>query len=160
MIIFRIVVVAFFLLAGNTFSQLAMFISTDKETYKYGEKIELICRVTNTEEKTFKFTANNHRSCHAHFQFNNFDTKNYAWCMDKLQTLVFQPFTSLVYTWIIDPVVYGLPNNEGTQQIIGSYYFGLTDTIYITAPQFLGGQFPSGGYPVSPDSSTNIMYII
>ena len=129
---------------SNLYSQLEISVYTDKISYEYGEKIEFKCKITNPADTTFQFFAGTHSSCQAEFSFNNFNSWEHTACLATTELLIFEPYASKIYTWLIDPMVSGLPNNEGSQQIIGTYYFDLVDTIYIEAPQFLGGQLNVG----------------
>lgn len=150
------IILLLLLLTSSLYSQLIMSMSSDKDNYEYGEKIELRCKITNPADTTFRFFAGSHNTCQAEFSFNDFNSWEHTRCLTLTQLLVFKPFSSLVYKWMIDPMVYGLPDNDGVQQIICTYYFDLIDTIYINSPQFLGGQL-SVGYPKS--NADSIQYI-
>lgn len=121
-------------------AQLDITSFTNNKAYEYGEKIELYCKITNNADTTFEFLAGTYQSCQAAFSFNEFKSWEHTACLATAELLTFKPHTSKIYKWIIDPSKTGLPNNEGTQEIICSYYFNLADTILIEAPQYLGGQ--------------------
>ena len=137
--LFRIIIMIF-LFNSSVYSQLTLNTYTDKKNYEYGETIKLYAKVTNTADTTFEFMAGNYETCQAEFSFNDFNSWEYATCLLTGQLLAFKPHSSKIYSWRIEPQTLGLPNKEGTQTIIGKYYFDLADTIYIQAPKFLGGE--------------------
>ncbi len=128
------------ILASTNYAQLDITTFTNKRVYEYGEKIELYCKITNNADTTFEFFAPTYQSCQAEFSFNDFKSWEHTGCLATVELLTFTPHTSKIYKWVIDPTKTGLPNNEGTQKIICSYYFNLADTFFIDAPQYLGGQ--------------------
>lgn len=132
--------VILFFISTTIYPQLEITLRTDKETYEYGEKIELYCKITNPADTTFKFLAGSYQTCQAQFSFNDFKSWDHTDCLTLSEWLTFKPHSSKIYEWIIDPEQTGLPNKDGLQQIVGYYYFDLTDTIYINAPQILGGK--------------------
>ena len=140
----KTILVVLLFMVGNLYSQLDISLYTNKSNYEYGEKIELSCKITNLADTTFQFFAGTYQTCQAEFSFNDFNSWEHTACLATTELLTFEPYSSKIYTWLIDPKVTGLPNNEGTQQIIGTYYFDLVDTIYIETPQFLGGQLNVG----------------
>ncbi|MCB0752509.1 MAG: hypothetical protein KDC52_13645, partial [Ignavibacteriae bacterium] len=137
--LFRIITIII-LIYSTIFAQLDLSVYTDKETYEYGETIMLYAKVTNTADTTFEFFAPTYQTCQAGFSFNNFNSGEYATCLATAELLTFKPHFSKIYSWRIEPQSLGLPNKNGTQTIIGKYYFDLTDTIYIQAPKFFGGE--------------------
>ena len=137
-------------------AQLELSVYTDKDSYQYGEQIELFCKVTNTTDTAFQFLAGTYQSCQAEFSFNDFNSWEYSACLTLTEQIIFQPHSYRIYNWLIDPIKYSLPNNDGTQMIIGKYYFGLSDTIYIDAPQFLGGQVLIGYLTENADTLQKI----
>ncbi|MCB0746992.1 MAG: hypothetical protein KDC90_05950 [Ignavibacteriae bacterium] len=137
--LFRIITIII-LFYSTIFAQLDLSVYTDKETYEYGETIMLYAKVTNTADTTFEFFAPTYQTCQAEFSFNNFNSGEYAPCLATAELLTFKPHFSKIYSWRIEPQSLGLPNKNGTQTIIGKYYFDLTDTIYIQAPKFFGGE--------------------
>ena len=139
-------------ISSTLFAQLELSVYTDKDTYQYGEQIDIFCKVTNTADTTFKFFASTFQSCQAEFSFNDFNSWEHTACLATMELLTFKPHKSKIYSWKIEPSESGLPNNDGTQMIIGKYYFGLLDTIYINAPQFLGGQLNVNFLPGNADS--------
>ncbi|MCF6270161.1 MAG: T9SS type A sorting domain-containing protein [Melioribacteraceae bacterium] len=142
--------------SSTLFAQLELSVYTDKDSYQYGEQIELFCKVTNNADTTFQFFASYYQTCQAEFSFNDFNSWEHTICLATTELLTFKPHSSKIYSWKIDPVEYGLPNNEGNQMIIGKYYFGLVDTIYINAPQYLGGRLSVGFLPANSDSVQSI----
>ncbi|MCB9248140.1 MAG: hypothetical protein H6613_06160 [Ignavibacteriales bacterium] len=135
-----IIITIIILFYSTIFAQLDLSVYTDKETYEYGETIMLYAKVTNTADTTFEFFAPTYQTCQAEFSFNNFNSGEYATCLATAELLTFKPHFSKIYSWRIEPQSLGLPNKNGTQTIIGKYYFDLTDTIYIQAPKFFGGE--------------------
>ncbi len=144
------------ILNSNIFAQLELSTFTDKYDYQYGEQIELFCKVTNNADTTFEFLAGSFQTCQAEFSFNGFNSWEHTACLTMSELLTFKPHTSKIYSWKIDPMIFGLPNNDGEQMIIGKYYFGLVDTIYINAPQYLGGQVSVGFLKQSVDTLQKI----
>lgn len=138
-LLFRINIIIF-LFNSTLFSQLSLTVYTDKEVYNYGETIKLCAKVTNPADTTFEFLAGSYETCQAEFSFNDYNSWEYAACLPTAEMLTFKPHHSKIYSWKIEPQSLGLPNKEGTQTIIGNYYFDLADTIYIQAPKFLGGE--------------------
>jgi hypothetical protein len=128
------------LINSAVFAQLKLTAYTDKDVYNYGETIYLYCKVTNTADTTFEFFAPTYQSCQAEFSFNDFKSWEYTGCLATTELLTFKPHASKIYSWKIEPRSLALPNKEGTQTIIGKYYFDLADTIYIQAPKFVGGE--------------------
>ena len=129
-----------FLNNSTILAQLDLSVYSDKETYEYGETIKLYAKVTNTADTTFEFLAGNYETCQAEFSFNDFNSWDYATCLPTAQMLTFKPHSSKIYSWRIEPQSLGLPNKDGSQTIIGTYYFDLADTIFIQAPRFIGGE--------------------
>ena len=86
------------------------------------------------------FSPATYQSCQAEFSFNDFNSWEYTACLTTTELLTFKPHSSKIYSWRIEPQSLGLPNKNGTQTIIGKYYFDLADTIYIQAPKFIGGE--------------------
>jgi hypothetical protein len=138
--IFLRIIILIILSNSALFSQLELTTYSDKDVYEYGETIELFCKVTNTADTTFEFFAPTYQSCQAEFSFNDFNSWEYTACLTLTELLTFEPHASKIYSWKIEPKSFGLPNKEGTQTIIGKYYFDLADTIYIQAPKFVGGE--------------------
>ena len=130
-----------FVFAGNIFAQLELKVSTNKDSYQYGEKIYITCTITNISDTTVNILAGNYNTCQAEFEFNNYFSEAWTGCLPTTQELVFQPNASREYSWTIDPVVFGLPEQNGVQRIVGHFFYNdMKDTIYINAPEFLGGQ--------------------
>jgi Secretion system C-terminal sorting domain len=136
---FQIIIIVFFFYSTLA-AQLELSVYTDKEKYEYGENIELFCKVTNNSDTTFEFLAGNYQSCQAEFSFNDFNSWEHTECLTLSELLTFKPHASKIYSWRIEPQRFGLPNKDGTQTIIGTYYFDLKDTVYINAPKFIGGE--------------------
>lgn len=134
------IIIVLVLFSTTLFPQLKLTTYTDKDVYEYGETIELFCKVTNTADTTFEFFAPTYQSCQAEFSFNDFNSWDYTTCLTLTELLTFKPHHSKIYSWRIEPQSLGLPNNDGKQTIIGKYFFDLADTIYIQAPQFIGGE--------------------
>ncbi len=125
----------------NAYPQLELKVSTNKDHYEYGELIYITCSVTNISDSTVIIIAPCYDSYQAEFKFNNYYSLDWTTCLTLTQELVFQPNRTRNYSWTIDPEIFGLPDKDGEQRIIGHYFYqGLTDTIYISAPLFLGGQ--------------------
>ncbi len=132
-------------LVNNVFAQLELEVSTDKDSYSYGESIRITCAVTNVTDSTFRTMASCTDSWQAEFEFNDYYSLNWSFCLTLVQELVFLPYCVREYTWVIDPERFGLPDNEGAQRIVGHFFYNnITDTTYINAPMFLGGQLNVG----------------
>jgi len=130
-----------FLFHSNVFTQLDLKISTNKSSYNYGEIIYITCSVTNISDSTVIMLAPCYDSYQAEFEFNDYYSSDWTTCLATSQELVFQPNRTRNYSWIIDPEIFGLPDKDVEQRIIGHYFYqDLKDTIYISAPLFLGGQ--------------------
>ncbi|MBU2447452.1 MAG: T9SS type A sorting domain-containing protein [Bacteroidetes bacterium] len=141
------------ILAGNICAQLELKMSTNKDTYEYGEKIFITCSVTNISDSTFRINSGSYNSCQAEFEFNNYYSAQWTACLPLVQELVYPPKYSRKYSWTIDPNKFGLPNKNGVQKIVGHYFYkNLTDTIYIQASMFMGGQL-NVGFPTQNDTS-------
>ena len=147
------------MLTCNAYAQIKMEISTDKNTYGYGEKIHLTCTVSNSTDTTTNILVFNFHTCQAEFEFDDYYTRSWEVCAPLSEELVFDPGTVRKYKWTIDPNKLGLPDRDGTHKIISSFDYSLQpylsapiirlyDTTYIDAPVFLGGQlrvgFPAG----------------
>ena len=135
--------VLFLFLAVTTTAQLQLTVSTNKDSYAYGENIVIYCTITNTADTTVTHMAYNTESCQAEFYFNEFSSAEHESCLPASELLEWQPGESRIYEWVIEPERYGLPNKEGMQRIIGYFLEELNvgeDTTYISAPQFIGGQ--------------------
>ena len=133
--------ICFLVLAGNIYAQLELKVSTDKNSYQYGEKIYITCTITNNSDTTVNILAGSYTTCQAEFELNNYFSEAWTACLPTSQELIFQPNALRKYSWTIDPEVYGLPEQNGVQRIVGHFFYkDITDTIYISAPEFLGGQ--------------------
>lgn len=135
----------------NLFAQLQMKMSTNKDDYEYGETIHIYCSVTNISDTTFNVISSSWESCDAQFRFNDYYSGEWTACLATLKKVSFPPHTTKNFKWTIEPKVFGLPNKDGEQRIIGDYSYGvgdiwdytydeIRDTIYIQAPEYLGGQ--------------------
>ncbi len=141
--IFFITMLFTFALVSNIFAQLKLTISTDKSNYEYGENIVIACSIKNITDSTFSVTASS--SCQADFEFNDYYSAVWTICLASEQELIFHPNSSKDYYWTIDPNVFGLPNKNGVQKLIGHFFYNeITDSILINAPMFLGGQLNVG----------------
>ena len=135
----------FLVLAGNIYAQFELKVSTNKDTYQYGEKIYITCTVTNISDTTVNILAGSYNTCQAEFELNSYFSEAWTICLETSQELVFQPNASREYSWTINPEIFGLPEQNGTQRIVGHFFYkDMTDTIYINAPEFLGGQLTVG----------------
>lgn len=129
-------------------AQLNLNIHTDSPEYSYGEKIRIICTVENNSDSTVTFYASNYKSCQAEFILNDVDSYEWGTCLPTVEELIFPPYSNIQYSWTIDPYVFGLPDKDGTQKLIGYFQPGwnsfdvshLKDTTTFYAPMFLGGQ--------------------
>ncbi|MDZ7764981.1 MAG: hypothetical protein U5K00_11205 [Melioribacteraceae bacterium] len=127
-------------------AQLELTIHTDKPEYSYGELIKIICTVENNSDSTVIFYASNYESCQAEFILNDFDSYEWGSCLPTVEELIFPPYSNIQYSWSIDPYVFGLPDKDGTQTLIGYFRPGwnsfdvshLKDTTTFNAPMFLG----------------------
>lgn len=142
------IVLAIVLVSSISIAQLNLKIDSDKNEYAYGEKIQITCTVENNSDSTVTFFASNYQSCQAEFILNEFDSHVWGTCLPSVEELTFPPFSKIQYLWTVDPYILGLPDIEGTQQLIGYFRPGwntfnvshLRDTTTFTAPLFLGGQ--------------------
>ena len=155
------------LLYSSLLGQLQMKMSTDKDVYEYGETINIICSITNVTDTTFKVLSPSYESCDAQFRFNDYYSGEWTACLATFKEIYYQPYTTKKFKWTIDPQVFGLPNKNGEQQIIGDYsygvgdvlnhtYYELKDTIYIQAPEYLGCQI-SVSFFIENDSLVTIL---
>ena len=139
------------LLASTSFAQLQMSMSTDKSEYSYGDTIHIACSIKNIGDTTISIISGSYQSCQAEFYFDDFYSGFQEQCLATTEKLLFDPGTEKTYYWTIEPQRYGLPNKDGDQRIIGTYFKGLKDTITIFAPKFYGGQLSVS----FPDSLTS-----
>ena len=130
--------------ASFIFPQLNLSITTDKNSYSYGETIHINCTVENTADTTVTITSGSYNSCQAEFSFNDYNSQDWEKCLPLVEQLIFPPAGKKIYTWTIDPKKFGLPDKDGKQTLIGYFLGGLTDTIYINAPLYNGGQLNVG----------------
>ncbi len=129
-------------------AQLQLTINTDKTEYEYGEEIKITCKVENHTDSTVTFFASNFLTCQAEFILNDFDSYEWGTCLPTVEELIFPPYSNIQYSWTIDPYVFGLPEKDGIQTLIGYFQPGwnsfdvshLRDTTTFSAPLFLGGQ--------------------
>lgn len=145
------------ILFSSIYSQLELRITSDKEEYKYGEKIIITASVTNISDSSVTIRSGCYNSWQAEFEFNDYYSAKWSICLATVQYLDFDPNMTRNYSWNIDPEQLGLPNKEGLQCIIGHYFYNnLTDTIYINAPLYRGGQL-SVGFQTSNGSSLSML---
>ena len=150
--IFFITTFVTFLIFSDTSGQLRLTVSTDKQLYDYGEPIIIVCSVKNITDTTFRVIAGCYNSYQAEFEFNGYQSGYWTICSPLEQELVFNPGQSRNYSWTILPDKFGLPDRNGIQKIVGYYFYkGLSDSIEISAPMFLGGQLDVG-FNTSNDS--------
>lgn len=106
------------ILSCNIYAQLKLKMSTDKYEYGYGEKIIITATVSNISDSTIVIIASCYNSAQAEFEFNDYYSANWTACYPRSQELIFLPKSSRNYMWIIDPQIFGLPNQNGLQRIV------------------------------------------
>ncbi len=132
--------VLLFVFPFTVFSQLILKVQTDKNSYAYGEKIEISATVENPTDTIITFETGGTIGCQIDFIFDDeFNLRNWRICTADLIIIEIQPHSKRIYKWILDPVKYGLPNFDGTHKIIAQFE-NLKDSILIEAPEFNGGQ--------------------
>ena len=145
-----------YLINTYAFAQLQLSVSTDKQTYNYGENIIIECSVKNMADTTAIIWAGSFQSCQAEFSFNSFNSWEHTDCLTLTERIEIKPGNSRVYKWTIDPKIYGLPNKDGEQKIVGYFLGGLKDSITINAPKYYGGQI-SVGFFDSLETEINLL---
>jgi Secretion system C-terminal sorting domain len=147
----------FLVYVGQINAQFEFTVSTDKNTYNYGEDIIVICTLTNISDSTVTIWSGSWNSCQAEFEFNDYYSGDWTYCLPLEQELIFQPGASRKYYWTVKPDQYGLPDKDGTQRIVGRYFYNnFRDTTKINAPLFLGGQLDVG-FPIENDSVVTLL---
>ena len=129
-------------------AQLRLTIDTDKDVYEYGETIRIYYTLHNDDDTAVTFFASNYNSCQAEFFLNDYHSSDWEACLPTVEEIIFPPHSQRIYSWTIVPYVYGLPDKDGEQVLIGYYRPGwntfstdhLKDTTTFYAPVFLGGQ--------------------
>ena len=135
------VFISFQLFLNPINAQFKLEIKTNKSNYEYGEKIYITCSVINTTNQEVKIISSSSGTCQAEFQLNDYRSKEMTICLPMVQEITFAPYSSRDYNWTIDPKVFGLPNKDGEQILIGEYFYNnLRDTIKFQAPIYNGGQ--------------------
>jgi len=85
----------------------------------------------------------------AEYKFNNYYSGNWTGCWTAIEEVNLLPNQTRKYEWLIDPKVFGLPDNDKVQTIVGLFfyadslssgYYELRDTLSIKAPKYYGGQ--------------------
>ena len=122
-------------------------ITTDKIKYAYGDSIIVKTSVTNNTDTSFTLIGSS--TCFMGVKFN--DLRMSTMCTLDQHEFHFSPGTSLTWIWYLDPKDLGIPDKEGVQKIVGSCG-KLRDTVYITAPKFLGGIVAVGLIDSIPES--------
>lgn len=139
------IIVLFIILLTNLYAQFDFKISTDKNSYSYGEIITITASITNISDSTITIIAPCFSSMQAEFEFNEYSSILWTQCLTLQEELNFSPNTTRSYVWSIDPQRFGLPDKDGLQRIVGHYFYeNLSDTIYISAPLYHGGQLSVG----------------
>ena len=93
-------------------AQLEISVFTDKENYEYGEKIILSCEITNPADTTFRiFCFIDITHVRQRFIIMILILGNIQNVMKLRRVVNYSNRTSSkIYTWEIDPKIYGLPN--------------------------------------------------
>lgn len=139
----------FIALTQVTFSQIRFTITSNKPIYEYGETIILTATAKNTSTKTHNIEFSCLTTMQAEFKFNDYYSGNWTSCFTSIAEVALKPNQSRNYEWIIDPKVFGLPDRDSIQTIIGRFFYMdsssignyiLRDTISIIAPKYYGGQ--------------------
>lgn len=150
--IMKKLIIIVFLFSLPLAAQLRLTIDTDKDVYEYGEEIRIFCTLYNDDDTTVTFFASDYSSCQAEFILNQYDSYYWGACLPTVQEINFLPHSERIYSWTIDPHIYGIPDTDGEQTLIGYFRPGwntfsvdhLKDTTTFYAPSFLGGQLDVG----------------
>ncbi|MBU0558756.1 MAG: T9SS type A sorting domain-containing protein [Bacteroidetes bacterium] len=159
--------VFFMLLFVNIIAQLEFHVTSDKESYEYGEPISITCGLINKTDSTIGILFSSYSSCQASFEFDNYTSSNWSACLPTFQEINIPAKYSREYNWVLHPEIIGLPGTGGQHKVICSIsyrfqpdifseIFSQSDTINIEAPMFLGGQL-NVSFEIVDDSLVTIL---
>lgn len=150
-------------------AQISFNILTDKAKYDYGESIIITCDVKNNFDETKTLWSECTSSYQAEFEFNDYFSLEWTGCLTAVEQIVLAANQTRKYKWTINPKVYGLPNANKVQTLIGHFFYEetmlgerieLLDTITINAPIYLGGQVNVGFIDTLSEGANQIKEIL
>ena len=143
------IIVSFLYFSSVSIAQLNLKIQTDKQEYEYGDPIKISCNINNQSNESIVVWSPCTSSYQAEFEFNEYYSYEWTSCLTAYEQITFEPNETRSYQWIIDPNIYGLPNKDNIQNLVGHFFYRdsidseeieLLDTLNIIALQYLGGQ--------------------
>jgi hypothetical protein len=114
--------------------QVTISVRTDKPSYSYGEPIGVSVSVSNNTDSTFSVGTT--LGCEAQITFNavNFSIL----CTNLAYELDFPPGATRTWYWHLNPSSLGIPDQNGTQTIIGTAA-DMVGSVQFQAPRYYGG---------------------
>ena len=157
----------FMLLFVNIIAQLEFHVTSDKESYAYGEAISITCGLTNNTDSTIGIMFSSYSTCQAAIKFDDYQSRYWSTCLPLFQEVNIPANYTREYNWVLEPKIFGLPNYDGQHKIICdiSYRFPVgidtevfshRDSIYVEIPMFLGGQL-NVSFEIGDDSLVTIL---
>ncbi len=164
---YRIIIILLLLFGKNITAQLDLKLSTNSNSYEYGNIINLSCAISNYSDSTVNILLYNSGTCQAEFQFDDYQSWLWTTCLPVSEEVFISSQNSRVYSWTLDPKRLGIPNNNNLHKIIAFFRYSpppystqntieLSDTIYIEAPKYLGGQL-NVGFVEENDSLVSVL---
>lgn len=126
----------FLLIPGLLKGQIITEVTTDKEVYEYGEKIQVTGKVINNSVDEI-VTYQGSGTLLSGLTFSNISFVPTAITTDDYRDTVFYGETR-VFNWVLDPKELGIPTFTGEQTIIANM-LSVVDSVKFNAPKYLGG---------------------
>lgn len=120
-----------------SFGQVTTMVTTDKQTYEYGEQINISFTLHNGSDSTLFYRGSS--SCQIYLKFQHIGTYPDMCTTDEHYYDIF-PNQKVDITIEIDPSEFFYPVKGGVQNIEFDY-LGFKDSVQFSAPQFRSGRF-------------------
>jgi len=134
----RLIIITLLLAPVLTYGQVSTILSTDKESYNYGEQINISFTLFNGSDSTLFYSGSS--SCQFHLEFQHIETYPITCTTDDHRYSVY-PNQKVEFGIEINPSEFFYPVEGGLQKIVLKYYLGFKDSVEFSAPQFRAGSF-------------------
>ncbi len=129
--------ILFTLAPSLLYGQVTTMVTTDKETYEYGEQINISFTLYNGSDSTLYYEGSS--SCQIYLKFQHIGTHPNM-CTTDYHYYDIYPHQKVNITIEIDPSEFFYPVKGGIQNIEFDY-LGFKDSVQFSAPQFRSGRF-------------------
>jgi hypothetical protein len=134
----RFIILSLLLAPVLSYGQVSTNLSTDKESYEYGEQINISFVLFNGSDSTLFYSGSS--TCQFHLEFQHIETYPITCTTDDHRYSVY-PNQKVEFDIEINPSEFFYPVEDGLQKIVLKYYLGFKDSVEFSAPQFRAGSF-------------------